>query len=310
MPPSAIATSNLSKRFGKRLAVDHLDLEVPEGEIFGFLGSNGSGKTTTIRLLLSLIRPAEGEAYLFGQSIRRGYPRYLRQVGALVDEADFYGNLSALANLKLLARLHKGVDEARCMEVLRLAGLEDRARDRVKTYSHGMRQRLGIAQAILHRPRLLILDEPTTGLDPQGMHEVRQMIRRFAREEGMTVFLSSHLLNEVEQICTSMAVLGEGKLLVSGPVEQFLSAETATLTELQAEPISAARTVLEGLSFVSRVEEQNGRLRFRVDHQHRPEIARVLTGQGVDIYSLTPVSRLEDYFLSLIGSTDTGGELP
>ena len=310
MPPPAIATRNLSKRFGKRLAVDHLDLEVLEGEIFGFLGSNGSGKTTTIRLLLSLIRPAEGEAYVFGQSIRRGYPRYLRQVGALVDEADFYLNLSALANLKLLARLHDGVDENRCLEVLRLAGLEDRASDRVKTYSHGMRQRLGIAQAILHRPRLLILDEPTTGLDPQGMHEVRQMIRRFAHEEGMTVFLSSHLLNEVEQICTSMAVLSEGKLLVSGPVEQFLSAETATLTELQAEPISAARTVLEGLTFVSQVEEQNGRLRFRVDHQHRPEIARALTGQGVDIYSLTPVSRLEDYFLSLIGSTDTGGELP
>ncbi len=310
MPAPAIATYNLSKRFGKRLAVDHLDLEVPEGEIFGFLGSNGSGKTTTIRLLLSLIRPAEGEAYLFGQSIRRGYPRYLRQVGALVDEADFYGNLSALANLKLLARLHDGVDENRCLEVLRLAGLEERAHDRVKTYSHGMCQRLGIAQAILHRPRLLILDEPTTGLDPQGMHEVRQMICRFAREEGMTVFLSSHLLNEVEQICTSMAVLSEGKLLVSGPVEQFLSAETATLTELQADPIDTARTVLKGLSFVSQVEEQNRRLRFRVDHQHRPEIARALTEQGVDIFSLTPVSRLEDYFLSLIGSTDTGGELP
>ena len=309
-PPPAIATSNLSKRFGKRLAVNQLDLEVKEGEIFGFLGPNGSGKTTTIRLLLSLIRPTEGSARLFGQSIRREYPRYLRQVGALVDEADFYLNLSALTNLKLLARLHKGVDEARCREVLRLVGLEERAHDRVKTYSHGMCQRLGIAQALLHRPRLLILDEPTTGLDPQGMHEVRQMIRRFAHEEGMTIFLSSHLLNEVEQICTSMAVLNEGKLLVSGPVEQFLSAETATLTELQADPISAARTVLEGLPFVSQVEEQNGRLHFRVDHQHRPKVARALTEQAVEIYSLTPVSRLEDYFLSLFGSPDTGGELP
>ena len=310
MPPPAIATENLSKRFGKRLAVDHLDLEVQEGEIFGFLGPNGSGKTTIIRLLLSLIRPTEGHARLFGQSIRQAYPRYLRQVGALVDEPDFYGNLSALANLKLLARLYTGVDEARCIEVLQMAGLEDRARDRVKTYSHGMRQRLGIAQAILHRPRLLILDEPTTGLDPQGMHEVRQMIRRFAHEEGMTVFLSTHLLNEVEQICTGMAVLSEGKLLVSGPVEQFLSAETATLTELQADPIDTARAVLEELPIVSQVEEENGRLRFRVDHQHRPKVARALTEQGVEIYSLTPVSRLEDYFLSLFGSPDTGGELP
>ena len=310
MPSPAIATRNLSKRFGKRLAVDQLDLEVHEGEIFGFLGPNGSGKTTTIRLLLSLIRPTEGQAYIFNQSIRREYPRYLRQVGALVDEADFYLNLSALANLKLLARMHNRVDETRCMEVLRLAGLEERAHDRVKTYSHGMRQRLGIAQAILHRPRLLILDEPTTGLDPQGMHEVRQMIRRFAHEEGMTIFLSSHLLNEVEQICTSMAVLSEGKLLVSGPVEQFLSAETATLTELQADPIDTARAVLEGLPIVSQVEEENGRLCFRVDHQRRPEVARALIEQGVEIFSLTPVSRLEDYFLSLFGSSETGGELP
>ena len=310
MPIHAIATRNLSKHFGQRSAVEQLNLEVPEGEIFGFLGPNGSGKTTTIRLLLSLIRPTNGDAEIFGQSIRRAYPKYLQQVGALVDEADFYGNLSALANLKLLARINTGVEDARCLEVLQLVDLHDRAYDRVKTYSHGMRQRLGIAQAILHRPRLLILDEPTTGLDPQGMHEVRQMIRSFASEQGMTVFLSSHLLNEVEQICTSMAVLNEGKLVVSGPVDQFLSVETATLTELNAKPLSAAKAALENLAIVSDVEEINGRLRFRVDHQHRPEITRLLSEKGVDIYSLTPVSRLEDYFLSLFGTTDTGSELP
>jgi ABC-2 type transport system ATP-binding protein len=172
MSTPAIATVNLSKRYGQRAAVDNLALEVEEGAIFGFLGPNGSGKTTTIRLLLSLIRPTGGDAFLFGHSIKRQYPRYLDQVGALVDEADFYLNLSALTNLKLLARLHQGVDEARCLEVLKIVGLLDRAHDRVKTYSHGMCQRLGIAQAILHRPRLLILDEPTTGLDPQGMHDV------------------------------------------------------------------------------------------------------------------------------------------
>jgi len=310
MPPPAIATRNLSKRFGQRSAVEKLNLEVPEGEIFGFLGPNGSGKTTTIRLLLSLIRPTNGDAEIFGESIRQACPDYLHQVGALVDEADFYGNLSALANLKLLARINTGVEETRCLEVLRLVGLFDRAHDRVKTYSHGMRQRLGIAQAILHRPRLLILDEPTTGLDPQGMHEVRQMIRSFAFEQGMTVFLSSHLLNEVEQICTSMAVLNEGKLLVSGSVDQFLSAEAATLTELKAKPLDAAKSALENLEIVSDLVEINDRLRFRVSHQNRPEIARLLSEKEVDIYSLTPVSRLEDYFLSLFGTTDTGTELP
>lgn len=306
MTTPILATESLSKRFGRLMAVDRLTLEVPEGEIFGFLGPNGSGKTTTIRMLLSLIHPTEGDAFLFGHSVRRERTRYLSQVGALVEQADFYGNLSALANLKLLARLHDGVNEARCLEVLRLVGLADRAGDRVKTYSHGMRQRLGIAQAILHRPRLLILDEPTTGLDPQGMHEVRQMIRRFADEEGMTVFLSSHLLNEVEQICTSMAVLSKGKLLVSGPVQQFLSAETATLTELDAEPRDTARAVLESLPFVSEVVDQGQQLRFRVAHRHRPAVARALGEQGVEIYSLTPVSRLEDYFLSLFGF----GEIP
>ncbi len=310
MPLPAIATRSLTKRFGQRSAVEQLNLEVPEGDIFGFLGPNGSGKTTTIRLLLSLIRPTDGDAEIFGRSIRRAYPDYLHQVGALVDEADFYGNLSALANLKLLGRMNTGVEEARCLEVLRLVGLHDRAHDRVKTFSHGMRQRLGIAQAILHRPRLLILDEPTTGLDPQGMHEVRQMIRSFASEQGMTIFLSSHLLNEVEQICTSMAVLNEGKLLVSGAVDQFLSVETATLTELKAKPLSAAKSTLENLDIVSDVEEINDRLRFRVDNQHRPEIVHLLSEKGVDIYSLTPVSRLEDYFLSLFGTTDTGTELP
>lgn len=306
MSTPAIATVDLSKRFGKRTAVDHLALEVQEGEIFGFLGPNGSGKTTTIRLLLSLIRPSEGDAYLFGQSIRRKYPKYLGQVGALVDEADFYLNLSALSNLKLLARLHPGVDEARCLEVLRIVGLLDRAHDRVKTFSHGMRQRLGIAQAILHRPRLLILDEPTTGLDPQGMHEVREMIRTFAAEQGMTVFLSSHLLNEVEQLCTSMAVLSEGRLLVSGTVAQFLSAEAATLTELQASPLDKAQEILAAIPHVSDIVVHGQHIRFRVRHEHRSDVARLLTEQGVEIFSLTPVSKLEDYFLSLFGF----GEIP
>ncbi len=299
-----LATHNLTKRFGKRLAVDNLSLEIQPGEIFGFLGPNGSGKTTTIRMLLSLIRPSSGEVYCFGQSTRSEYPSYLQQIGALVENADFYGNLSGLTNLKMLARMHADVGEERCLEVLELAGLADRKNDPVKNYSHGMRQRLGIAQAILHRPKLLILDEPSTGLDPQGMHEMRQMILGFVREEGMTVFLSSHLLNEVEQICTSMAVLNEGKLLVSGPVQKFLSEETATLTELQAEPLSQARQILSGLTFVTDLEEHSGGIRFRVDHVQRPAVIQALADAQVKVYSMNAVSNLEDYFLSLFGSKD------
>ncbi|MEE9466335.1 MAG: ABC transporter ATP-binding protein [Candidatus Neomarinimicrobiota bacterium] len=304
MATPVLALENISKRFGSRLVVDNLTLEVSEGEIFGFLGPNGAGKSTTIRMLLSLVRPNSGDARLFGRSIRKSYPNYLSQVGALVESPDFYGNLSALANLKLLARLQQRdlVDEARCHEVLDLVGLGERAGDKVKTYSHGMRQRLGIAQAIMHRPSLLILDEPSSGLDPQGMHEMRRMIQGFAREEGMTVFLSSHLLHEVEQLCTSMAVLNEGKLLVAGPVQQFLSAEAATLTELQAEPLQLAHELLSSLPAVTEITEQEGRIRFRVDYADRPDVARALTEKGVQIYSLTPVSNLEDYFLSLFGT--------
>lgn len=304
MADPILATHNLTKQFGKRLAVDNLNLEIPEGEIFGFLGPNGSGKTTTIRMLLSLIRPSSGEVYCFGQSTRRKYPGYLQQIGAMVENADFYGNLSGLTNLKMLARMHTNVGEERCIEVLEHAGLGDRRDDPVKSYSHGMRQRLGIAQAILHRPKLLILDEPSTGLDPQGMHEMRQMILAFVRDEGMTVFLSSHLLNEIEQICTSMAVLSEGKLLVSGPVKKFLAEGTATLTELQVEPLGLARKILEGLPYVSDLVEHTGGIRFRVNHKQRPAVIQALAEAEVKVYSMNAVSNLEDYFLSLFGSKE------
>ena len=304
MADPILATHNLTKQYGKRLAVDKLNLEIPEGEIFGFLGPNGSGKTTTIRMLLSLIRPSSGEAYCFGQSTRSNYPSYLRQIGAMVEKADFYGNLSALTNLQMLARMHVNVGEERCMEVIERAGLLDRRHDPVKSYSHGMRQRLGIAQAILHRPKLLILDEPSTGLDPQGMHEMRQMILAFVRDEGMTVFLSSHLLNEVEQICTSMAVLSEGKLLVSGPVKKFLSEETSTLTELQAEPLSRAREIVTDLPFVSDLHDSSGGIRFRVNHEQRPAVIQALADAHVKVYTMNAVSNLEDYFLSLFGSKE------
>ena len=304
MADPILATKNLTKQFGKRLAVDNLNLEIPRGEIFGFLGPNGSGKTTTIRMLLSLIRPTSGEVYCFGQSTRTNYPAYLQQIGAMVEKADFYGNLSALTNLKLLARMHGNVGEERCIEVLEQAGLADRRHDPVKSYSHGMCQRLGIAQAIMHRPRLLILDEPSTGLDPQGMHEMRQMILAFVRDEGMTVFLSSHLLNEIEQICTSMAVLSEGKLLVSGPVKKFLSEETATLTELQAEPLAKAKQILGELSFVTDLHEYAGGVRFSVKHEQRPAVIQALAEASINVYTLNAVSNLEDYFLSLFGTKE------
>lgn len=221
MPDIVLKALGLTKAFKGHTAVEDLNLEVGKGDIFGFLGPNGAGKSTTIRLMLALIKPDSGDVEIFGRSVRHYGNRALKKVGALIEEADFYGNLSAEHNLELLARLD-GVDGARIADVLTIVGLYDRRKDKVKAYSHGMKQRLGVAQALLNRPELLILDEPTSGLDPRGMKEVRELIRRLARE-GMTIFLSSHLLHEVEQVCTAMAIIDKGRLITAGKVTDLLT---------------------------------------------------------------------------------------
>src|ERR1051326_5322398 len=220
MSAPILATAGLTKRYGRRRVVDGLALEVEEGDIFGFLGPNGAGKSTTIRMILDLVRPSGGSIAIFRRTPRRERRTILAQVGALVERADLYTYLDGLTNLRLLLRQAGLADRGRAQEVLELVGLGDRARDKVKTYSHGMRQRLGLAQALLGRPRLVILDEPTTGLDPLGMKEVRELLRTLAAEHGMTIFLSTHLLAEVEQVCTRLAVIHHGRLVAQGTVRE------------------------------------------------------------------------------------------
>ncbi|PLX28327.1 MAG: bacitracin ABC transporter ATP-binding protein, partial [Ignavibacteria bacterium] len=214
---TVLRTTSLSKRFGKRLAVDDLNLEVQRGDVFGFLGPNGAGKSTTIRMVLSLIAPSSGSVELFGSDVSKDRS-VLARVGGLVERPDFYLYLSARKNLEIVSALYGDIDHERINEVLRIVGLADRAGDRVKAYSHGMKQRLGIAQALLPNPELLILDEPTNGLDPQGMKEVRELIRQLNEEKGMTIFLSSHLLHEIEQVASRMCILHHGQLVVQGRV--------------------------------------------------------------------------------------------
>ncbi|MFQ6616531.1 MAG: ABC transporter ATP-binding protein [Fidelibacterota bacterium] len=296
-----LKTTALTKTFKGQVAVDNLNLEVGKGEVFGFLGPNGAGKSTTIRLMLALIRPDSGDVGIFGQSVRERGNGALRRVGALIEEADFYRNLSARHNLELLARMD-GIPGARVEDVLRIVGLYDRRNDKVKTYSHGMKQRLGVAQALLNRPQLLVLDEPTSGLDPRGMKEVRQLIRSLARE-GMTIFLSSHLLHEVEQVCTTMAIINRGRLITAGKVQALLQDTKLFASEIRARPLDRAREVISKLDMVKTVEIMEDSIRVSATEDELSIITRKLVESGVEVSAVIPRTSLEDYFLSI---TDEG----
>ncbi len=217
----ALQTFDLTKRFGDLVAVDHVNLKVQEGELFGFLGPNGAGKTTTISMILGLLYPTAGRVHVLGEEVSPTRTHVLRQVGAMVNTPGFLPYLSGRENLRLLARLYPDVDERRVDEVLELVGLRDAAKRKVKGYSTGMKQRLGLAAALLHRPRLLVLDEPTSGLDPIGMKEMRELLRALA-DGGTTIFLSSHLLHEVEQICDRVALIHQGRIVAEGEVRALL----------------------------------------------------------------------------------------
>ena len=281
-----------------------------EGEIFGFLGSNGAGKSTTIRLMLALIKPDAGDIEIFGKSVTALRNGALQGVGALIEEPSFYRNISARRNLQMLANMER-VPADRIDEVLEIVGLADRGGDKVKVYSHGMKQRLGIAQALLARPRLLILDEPTTGLDPRGMKEVRELIVGLAGER-ITIFLSSHLLHEVEQVCTAMAIISQGKLVAQGKVDELLSKgsfgkETDLFTtEIRAAPLDKARSVLGELEFIGSVDVAGDTLKVTVSSRRLSEVAEALVQNGVRVSALIPRTSLEDYFLSL--TRDEEGE--
>ncbi|MFQ6674632.1 MAG: ABC transporter ATP-binding protein [Fidelibacterota bacterium] len=310
MDEAVLRTTGLTKSFRGRRVLDHLGLEVAEGEIFGFLGPNGAGKSTTIRLMLALIKPDSGDVEIFGRSVSTSKNGALRRVGALIEEPDFYRNLTAKRNLRLLANLEQ-IPRNRIDEVLHIVGLADRGSDKVKAYSHGMKQRLGIAQALLSKPKLLILDEPTTGLDPQGMKEVRELIVTLA-SEGITIFLSSHLLHEVEQVCTSMAIINRGRLIKAGKVENLLSGETSAggtapyVTEIRAVPLDRAKTIIDDLPFVKEVDVREDVLKVRASSHQVSEITRALIEHGVDVTAVIPRTSLEDYFLSLTGSEGIG----
>jgi len=299
-----LQTFHLGKRFKQRWAVKDVHLRVHRGEVFGFLGPNGAGKSTTIRMLLSLIRPTSGYVELFNRPLLKHRDVLLSRVGGLVESADFYLYLSARRNLEIVAALRGGVPPRAIDEVLEIAGLTKRADDKVKTYSHGMKQRLGIAQALLGDPEFIILDEPTLGLDPQGIKEVRELIMRLSTERRITVFLSSHLLSEIEQTATSMAIINKGVLVVQGNVRELLNTGDS-MVKMDVRPLERAVRVIEHQPFVAGLERNGEFLEVKMPLEKSAELIAMLVAEGIEVHALIPRRSLEEYFLTITeGASD------
>jgi ABC-2 type transport system ATP-binding protein len=297
-----LKTKGLSKRFGRRWAVKDLNLEVHRGDIFGFLGPNGAGKSTTIRMILTLLGPTSGSVEIFGKDLHKNRRSVLSRVCGIVEKPDFYLYLSAYKNLDILGSMTRRIRRDEIMEALDEVGLKSRALEKVKTFSHGMKQRLGIAQALLTQPELIILDEPTSGLDPQGMKEVRELITKLSTERKMTIFLSSHLLSEVELVATRMAVINHGELIVQGEASKLLETE-ATEYSIQASPLDAAIKLIGNLPWVEVVSSEHGKLGVHVSPGHASELNRLLVAHEIDVSSFYPHRTLEDFFLKVTEGT-------
>ena len=298
MTEISLQTEGLTKRFRGRTAVDGLTLRVERGDIYGFLGPNGAGKSTTLRMLLGLVRPTSGVIKFPAPNSDRDYLCARSRIGAIVETPAFYENFSGRRNLQLLASLSGGVQLKRVEEVLEMVDLRDRARDPVRVYSYGMRQRLGIAQALLPTPELIILDEPTNGLDPQGIHETRQLIRRLRNEFALTVLLSSHLLTEVEQLCNRVGIIHEGRLLYEGGPEALVA--PTSRFKVRVDNLSAATELLTGESDVMVSQNGDAFLRLDVNAERIPAVIALLVAHGIGVYELTPAQEsLEEAFLRL-----------
>ncbi len=297
-----IETENLTKAFGRgdkrKLAVNDVNLSIERGQVYGFLGPNGAGKTTTIRMLLGLMHPTQGRVLVLGRDPHKE-PDTLRQVGALVEGATFYPYLTAWDNLRVIGNSQGGFDPKRGEYLLESMELKEATYQRVKGYSTGMKQRLGIAAALLHDPELVILDEPTNGMDPSGIKEMRTFIRDLVYQHGKTVFLTSHLLSEVQQTCDRLAIIHQGRIIQEGAIDDLLNRHAAV--EVEVGQVERAFDVLQERW---PVQQNNNCLRVEASREVIPTMVRLLVEHEVDLYGITPYQQsLEEYFLMLVEGT-------
>lgn len=307
MTETVLSVKHLHKKMGGRPIIHDITFDVFAGEVFGFLGPNGAGKTTTIRMLVGLAAADGGDIRIGGISIRDHFPQAIAQVGCIVENPELYKFLSGRENLEQFARMSGGISSERIEEIIRFVDLERAIDDKVKTYSLGMRQRLGIAQALLHKPKILILDEPTNGLDPAGIRELRQFIRRLAEEEGLAVFISSHLLSEIEMMCDRVAIISQGRVISVGLVEELMAqfADQVDWT-ITPEAIGKGMELLRSLPVVSEVWQINEeRLKCKMNVERVSEVNQALVAAGIPVNGIaTKTVSLEDLFLTL---TQGGG---
>jgi ABC-type multidrug transport system ATPase subunit len=300
---TVIKVEHLAKSFGSFQAVKDVSFTVSRGDVFGFLGPNGAGKSTTIRCLLSLIKPNAGKIELFGKSYSNSRSEILSKIGSIIEKPDFYKYLSAQKNLEIFARISgASVSKSQIGEMLEFVGLTGRGGDKIGGFSHGMKQRLGIAQTLLHQPDLIILDEPTTGLDPQGIVEIRNLILRLKNEQNKTILLSSHQLSEIELIANRMVIINKGKSIVEGEVQDLLNAQELVV-HLEVDAVEKAKQVISThFNNAQFVGETATELEVAIEKSQVPNLNKALIENGVQVFALEPKRKLEDFFMKIVQS--------
>lgn len=298
-----VEIKHLEKRFGKFQAVTDVSFDVYRGDVFGFLGPNGAGKSTTIRAMLSLIKASGGELKLFGKDLSKDRNYILQRIGCIVEKPDFYKYLSAEKNIEIFARLSgMTVTKSKVHEMIEFVGLKGREKDKLSGFSHGMKQRLGIAQTLIHDPELIILDEPTTGLDPQGIIDIRNLILQLKNERNKTVLLSSHILSEIELIATRMVIISKGKTIVQGSVKELLNAQELVVL-FTVDNIDKAKQVLEKASMAEMIDKiDKTNLLLHISQENIPVVNKLFCDNGINVFSIEAKRKLEDYFLKLINA--------
>ncbi len=305
MSEVVVSVKNLKKSFKDFKALKDVSFSVYKNDVFGFLGPNGAGKSTSLRCMLSLIDSDDGQIEIFGKSLRKNRFDVLSNIGSIIEKPDFYKYLSAFKNLEIMARISgRQVSKSEIEDIIHFVGLKGREYSKFKTFSHGMKQRLGIAQALMHNPDLIILDEPTTGLDPQGIVDIRELILKLSKEQGKTVILSSHQLSEIEMIANRMVIINKGKSIIEGEVSKLLNSSQMMVKFTSDEPSKFCKLLAGEFSDISSLTSTGNEIEFEVARQLIPTINSFMVNKNVNISAIEQKRKLEDYFIKMIQNED------
>ncbi|MDA7762068.1 ATP-binding cassette domain-containing protein [Crocinitomicaceae bacterium] len=305
MSEIVVSVKNLKKSFKDFKALKDVSFSVYKNDVFGFLGPNGAGKSTSLRCMLSLIDSDDGQIEIFGKSLRKNRFDVLSNIGSIIEKPDFYKYLSAFKNLEIMARISgRQVSKSEIEDIIHFVGLKGREYSKFKTYSHGMKQRLGIAQALMHNPELIILDEPTTGLDPQGIVDIRELILKLSKEQGKTVILSSHQLSEIEMIANRMVIINKGKSIIEGDVNELLNSSQMMVKFSCEEPERFCDVMSKEFSNISEFNVTASEIEFEINREEISEINAFMVNQKIKISGIEHKRKLEDYFIKMIQNED------